>query len=61
MYFCYWVCLYLVIIFLYNFQEKLDLLSRIPEPAIEKAARTLLDLRESWEWATKEERKELAP
>ena len=41
-------------------KEKLDLLSRIPEPAIDKAARTLLDLRESWEWATKEERKELA-
>ncbi len=41
-------------------KEKLDLLSRLPEPAIERAARTLLDLRESWEWATKEERKELA-
>ncbi len=41
-------------------KEKLDLLSRIPEPAVEKAARTLLDLRQSWEWATKEERKELA-
>jgi hypothetical protein len=41
-------------------KEKLDLLSRLPEPAIERAARTLLDLHESWEWATKEERKELA-
>jgi site-specific DNA recombinase len=41
-------------------KEKLELLNRIPEPAIEKAARTLLDLRASWEWATKEERKELA-
>ena len=40
-------------------KEKLDLLSRIPEPAIERAARTLLDLRESWEWATKEERRDL--
>ena len=43
-----------------NLKEKLDLLSKIPELAIEKAARTLLDLRQSWEWATKEERKELA-
>ena len=41
-------------------KERLDLLSRLPEPAIERAARTLLDLRESWEWATKEERKDLA-
>ena len=41
-------------------KEKLDLLSRLPEPAIERAARTLLDLRESWQWATKEERKDLA-
>lgn len=41
-------------------KEKLDLLSRLPEPAIERAARTLLDLRESWEWATKEERMDLA-
>ena len=38
----------------------MGLLSRLPEPAIERAARTLLDLRESWEWATKEERKNLA-
>jgi hypothetical protein len=43
-----------------SLKEKLDLLNRIPEPAIERAARTLLDLRESWEWATMEERKELA-
>jgi SAM-dependent methyltransferase len=41
-------------------KERLDLLSRLPEPAIERAARTLLNLRESWEWATKEERKDLA-
>lgn len=41
-------------------KEKLDLLSRLPEPAIERAASTLLNLRESWEWATKEERKDLA-
>jgi hypothetical protein len=41
-------------------KEKLDLLSRVPEPAIERTAQTLLDLRDSWEWATKEERKELA-
>ena len=41
-------------------KEKLDLLSRLPEPAIERVAWTLLDLRESWKWATKEERKDLA-
>ena len=40
-------------------KEKLDLLNRVPESAIERAARTLLDLRESWEWATREERKML--
>jgi hypothetical protein len=40
-------------------KERLDLLSRPPEPAIERAARTLLDLRESWEWATKGERRDL--
>ncbi len=40
-------------------KEKLDLLSRVPESAIDKAARTLLNLRESWEWATKEERRML--
>jgi hypothetical protein len=42
-----------------SLKEKLDLLSRVPENAIDKAARTLLNLRESWEWATKEERKML--
>jgi len=36
--------------------EKLDLISCIPESAIEKAARILLNLRESWELTTKEER-----
>ena len=40
-------------------KEKLDLLTRVPESAIDRAARTLLDLRESWEWATREERKML--
>ena len=40
-------------------KEKLDLLNRVPEPAIERAASTLLDLRHSWEWATKEERRDL--
>ena len=40
-------------------KEKLDLLTRIPESAIERAAITLLNLRESWEWATHEERKML--
>ena len=40
-------------------KEKLDLLNRVPESAIDKAARTLLNLSESWEWATKEERKML--
>jgi hypothetical protein len=40
-------------------KEKLALLDRVPEPAINRAARTLLDLRGSWEWATKEERKNL--
>jgi len=40
-------------------KEKLTLLDRVPEPAINRAARTLLDLRGSWEWATKEERKNL--
>ena len=34
--------------------------SRLPEPAIERAARTLLNLRESWEWATREAHKHLA-
>jgi len=40
-------------------KEKLDLLSRLPEPAIKRATRTLLDLRDSCEWATKEERRDL--
>jgi site-specific DNA recombinase len=40
-------------------KEKLDLLNRVPESAIERAASTLLDLRQSWEWATKEERRDL--
>jgi hypothetical protein len=38
----------------------LALLSRIPEPAVERAARTLFGLCERWEWAPKEEHKELA-
>ena len=40
-------------------KEKLDLLTWVPETAIERAARKLLDLRESWEWSTKEERRDL--
>ena len=40
-------------------KEKLELLNRIPEVAIERAARTLLNLHDSWEWATREERKML--
>jgi hypothetical protein len=40
-------------------KEKLDLLTRIPESAIERAAITLLNLHDSWEWATREERKML--
>jgi len=40
-------------------KEKLELLNRIPEAAIGRAARMLLNLRESWEWATREERKML--
>jgi hypothetical protein len=34
-------------------------LNRVPESAIERAASTLLDLRQSWAWATKEERRDL--
>ena len=41
-------------------KERLYLLSRLPEPAIKRAARTLLDLRESLEWATEDERNDLA-
>ena len=40
-------------------KEKLALLERVPEPALNRAARTLLDLRETWESTTKEERKDL--
>jgi hypothetical protein len=40
-------------------KEKLALLERVPESAINRAARTLLDLRETWENTTKEERKDL--
>jgi len=40
-----------------NLKEKLELLTRIPESAIERAALTLLNLHDSWEWATREERK----
>ena len=40
-------------------KEKLTLLERVPESAINRAARTLLDLRETWENSTKEERKDL--
>jgi len=35
------------------------LLERVPEPALNRAARTLLDLRETWQNSTKEERKDL--
>ena len=41
------------------FKEKLALLERTPEPAINRAAKTLLDLRSTWESTTKEERKDL--
>ena len=41
-------------------KEKLNLLERVPESAINRAARTLLDLRETWENTTMEERKDLA-
>lgn len=40
-------------------KEKLALLERIPEPAINWAAQTLLDLREIWENTTQEERRDL--
>ena len=40
-------------------KEKLALLERVPEPALNRAAHTLLDLRETWENSTKEERKDL--
>jgi hypothetical protein len=34
-------------------------LERVPEPAINRAAQTLLDLRETWENTTQEERRDL--
>ena len=40
-------------------KEKLTVLEWVPESAINRAARTLLDLRETWESTTKEERKDL--
>ena len=40
-------------------KEKLGLLERAPNPAINRAAQTLLDLRETWENTTQEERKDL--
>jgi hypothetical protein len=40
-------------------KEKLALLERVPEPALNRAARTLLNLRVTWESSTKEERKDL--
>ena len=42
-----------------SLKEKLDLLTRIPESAIERATLTLVNLNDSWEWATREERKML--
>jgi hypothetical protein len=40
-------------------KEKLALLERVPEPTLNRVARTLLDLRETWESTTKEERRTL--
>jgi hypothetical protein len=40
-------------------KEKLELLTPVPETAIERAALTLLNLHDSWEWAAREERKML--
>jgi len=40
-------------------KEMLTLLERVPESVINRAARTLLDLRETWDSTTKEERKDL--
>ena len=40
-------------------KEKLELVNRIPEAAIDRATRALLNLHDSWEWATKEERRML--
>lgn len=42
-----------------SLKEKLVLLERIPESAINRAVHTLLDLRETWENTTLEERKDL--
>jgi hypothetical protein len=42
-----------------SLKEKLALLERVPEPATNRAAQTLLDLRETWENTTQEERKDL--
>ena len=39
--------------------ESSRLLLHLPESAINRAARKLLDLRETWESTTKEERKDL--
>ena len=39
--------------------EKLALLEHVPEPVLNQAARTQLDLRVTWESTTKEERKDL--
>lgn len=40
-------------------QEKLRLLNRVPENSYHQAADTLLNMENSWEWATKEEQHEL--
>ena len=40
-------------------KEKLSLLERVPESAVNRAAHTLLDLRKTWESSTKQERKDL--
>jgi DNA invertase Pin-like site-specific DNA recombinase len=40
-------------------KEKLALLEHVPESAINRAANTLLDLRETWKNSTQEERKDL--
>jgi hypothetical protein len=42
-----------------SFERKAELLNRIPESAIERAALTLLNQHNSWEWATREELKML--
>ena len=42
-----------------NLKEKLALLDRVPDSAINRAAHTLLDLSETWENTTQEERKDL--